>query len=119
MASEKVGLDGIGKETDAVHTNPIHTESDFPVGDSKELKVLSVELTDALAKDQPNYKSKRQLQLMGFMLFATMSKLSYPAVWPCFDLEAWHIRPFRVTRHQHADFSLLQTVSCLGTMALS
>lgn len=41
--------------------------------DLKEVKVLSVELTDAVAKDRPNYRSRSQIALFSFMLFATLS----------------------------------------------
>lgn len=50
---------------------------DIPLpGDSNDLKevnVLSVELTDAVARDKPNYRSRSQIALFGFMLFATLS----------------------------------------------
>ena len=36
-------------------------------------KVQSVELADAIAKDNPNYWSPRQLQLYCMMFFATLS----------------------------------------------
>lgn len=39
----------------------------------KEVNVQSVELTDAIAKDKPNYRSKSQILLFSFMLFATLS----------------------------------------------
>lgn len=50
-------------------SNPVDTHSDV-----KEVKVQSVELADALAKDQPNYKSRSMIALYSLMLFATLSK---------------------------------------------
>lgn len=41
---------------------------------SKELKVSSVGLTDAVAKDQPNFRSKNQIQLYAFVVFSTLSE---------------------------------------------
>lgn len=43
------------------------------MGDVKEIKVLSVELADAVAKDNPNYKSRAQISLYMFMLLNTLS----------------------------------------------
>ena len=43
-------------------------------GGLKEVKVLSVELADAVAKDKPNYKSHVQISLYLFMLLDTLSK---------------------------------------------
>lgn len=45
--------------------------------DVKEVNVRSVELTDALAKDKPNYRSRSQIALYAFMLFGTLSKFPH------------------------------------------
>lgn len=42
--------------------------------DVKEVKVRSVELTDAVAKDKPNYRSRSQVTLCVIILFVTLSK---------------------------------------------
>lgn len=47
-------------------------------GDAKEIKVLSVELADAVAKDKPNYKSWAQISLYMFMLLNTLSEYYHP-----------------------------------------
>ncbi|KAM5349849.1 hypothetical protein ACJ41O_006354 [Fusarium nematophilum] len=49
--------------------------SDIALGamDAREVNVQSVELTDAVAKDKPNYRSRSQITLYGFMLFATLN----------------------------------------------
>lgn len=44
------------------------------VADAKEVKVLSVELADAVAKDKPNYKSRIQITMYLIMLFNTLSE---------------------------------------------
>ncbi|KAF6815924.1 MFS lactose [Colletotrichum plurivorum] len=46
---------------------------DFEDVDVKEVKVLSVELTDAVAKDRPNYRSRSQITLCIIMLFVTLN----------------------------------------------
>ncbi|KAF6814727.1 MFS lactose [Colletotrichum sojae] len=46
---------------------------DFNDVDVKEVKVLSVELTDAVAKDRPNYRSRSQITLCIIMLFVTLN----------------------------------------------
>ncbi|KAH8883737.1 lactose permease [Thozetella sp. PMI_491] len=74
-AAEARGSDG-EKSREAARSNnvPELPDSTVPaIGAAKEVKVLSVELTDAIAKDQPNYRSKRQIQLLLFMLFTTMN----------------------------------------------
>ncbi|KAM0285172.1 hypothetical protein ACHAQH_001601 [Verticillium albo-atrum] len=45
-----------------------HAESDV-----KEVKVQSVELADAIAKDQPDFRSRSMMTLYGLMLFATLN----------------------------------------------
>ena len=41
--------------------------------ETTEVNVLSVGLTDAVTKDQPNYRARSQLQLYGFVIFTTLS----------------------------------------------
>lgn len=58
--------DTVAKDT---HASSVHHETK----DFKEVKVQSVELADAIAKDSPNYWSASQIQLYGIMLFTTLS----------------------------------------------
>jgi hypothetical protein len=46
---------------------------DFGKKEVKQAQVHSVELTNAIVKDNPNYWSASQIQLYGIMFFATLS----------------------------------------------
>jgi hypothetical protein len=67
-----------GARTDPVA--PTSHEIDANDVVTEEKKVLSVELTDAIAKDQPKYLSKRQFQLFCFVGFVTLSTLYFLAL---------------------------------------
>ena len=69
MASEKAA-DAPDTTNSAPPTTDTNPASDDNV---KEVKVLSVELADAVAKDKPNYKSRVQISLYLFMLLDTLS----------------------------------------------
>ena len=60
----------------AQHVEQFHTGTDMP--DTKSAKVISVALTDALAKDQPSWWSWSMIQLYGIMLLVTISE--YPTI---------------------------------------
>lgn len=64
---------------DVITTN---NAPDLVGSDAKEVKVQSIELTDALAKDKPNYRSKSQIMLFSFMIFATLSTQTRPSCEP-------------------------------------
>ena len=70
MASKESPQDAIGTKVEHVNTAADMTQ-DAP--NVHEAKVLSVELADAIAKDKPNYRSRSQIAMYGFMLFATLS----------------------------------------------
>ncbi|KAL9947697.1 hypothetical protein D7B24_007088 [Verticillium nonalfalfae] len=49
------------------------SEADHTQSDIKEVKVQSVELADAIAKDQPDFRSRSMITLYALMLFATLN----------------------------------------------
>ncbi|KAF4976233.1 hypothetical protein FZEAL_7071 [Fusarium zealandicum] len=57
-------------QRDAMHAE--HLDEPLP-GNVKEFNVQSIALTDAIAKDKPNYRCRSQLTLYSFMLFATLN----------------------------------------------
>ena len=59
------------KNNAAQHVEQFQNMADMP--DSKAAKVLSVALTDAVAKDQPSRWSRSMIQLYGIMLLVTIS----------------------------------------------
>lgn len=63
-------------DTKTAPAPPATHEIDINDAAVEEKKVMSVELTDAIAKDQPKYLSKRQLQLFAFCAFVTLSMFS-------------------------------------------
>ena len=67
MGSEKAAEVANNSAPAATDTEPT---SD---GNAKEVKVLSVELADAVTKDKPNYMSRAQISLYLFMLLNTLS----------------------------------------------
>lgn len=69
MASEKMAKAAPTTNTAPAATGTEHVSD----GDVKEVKVLSVELADAVAKDKPNYWSRSQISLYFFMLLNTLS----------------------------------------------
>ncbi|KAL2113989.1 hypothetical protein VUR80DRAFT_1285 [Thermomyces stellatus] len=69
MTSEKAAEAALANEPVPAATD-IDPTSD---GDAKEIKVLSVELADAVAKDKPNYRSRAQISLYLFMLLDTLN----------------------------------------------
>lgn len=72
VGEQKVAMaDHVSTAEDPVLNNPT----------AAEVNVRSVGLTDALAKDQPNYKSKSQIQLYAFMVFTTLSTYMLGLVW--------------------------------------
>ncbi|KAJ4245053.1 hypothetical protein NW762_014263 [Fusarium torreyae] len=70
MASKESPQDAIGTKVEHVNTTA-GVPLDAP--NVHEAKVLSVELADAIAKDKPNYRSRSQIAMYGFMLFATLN----------------------------------------------
>ncbi|KAG7118871.1 Lactose permease like protein [Verticillium longisporum] len=57
------------EQAGADHVSEVgHTPSDI-----KEVKVQSVELADAIAKDQPDFRSRSMITLYALMLFATLN----------------------------------------------
>lgn len=71
MASQQLDISPT-KEQPSARQVP-HAVQDH--GDVKQVKVHSIELADALAKDQPNFKSASMMKLYALMLFATLSTL--------------------------------------------
>lgn len=61
-------------DDDKITTQMVDVPISGEESDLKEVNVLSVELTDAVAKDKPNYRSRSQIALFSFMLFATLSR---------------------------------------------
>ena len=59
------------KNNAAQHVEQFQNLADMPGSKSK--KVISVALTDAIAKDQPSKWSRSMLQLYGIMLLVTIS----------------------------------------------
>ncbi|KAM0324123.1 hypothetical protein ACHAQA_008315 [Verticillium albo-atrum] len=70
MASQHP-LEILPSKEQAVTQHASNTAHDH--GDIKEVKVQSVELADAIAKDQPNYRSRSMISLYALMLFATLN----------------------------------------------
>lgn len=82
MASNKAH-DNVGTAEEIAHDagttatqQPLDSKTPIPIeAVSEEKNVHSVALADAIAKDKPNYRSKRQIQLYLFVGFVVLSML--------------------------------------------
>lgn len=68
-SNEKASLDAVQTTISRGNDHDPNTA----VGPNQEVKVHSVGLADAIAKDQPKYTSRRQVHLILLMIFATLS----------------------------------------------